>query len=229
MASRKKLSRKELLKKPDEFISITGRVIRWVRQYQNQLMISVGAVFLVALLYVAYQYVDTRAEEKAFAALHRVMTTYEKTRAEKDAAAAYTRTHEDFEDLIQRYKRRKGGEIARLVYAQMSYAAGDVEQAISLYEAALKDVGPHSLYRNLLLSSLGYAYEKQADFGRAVQYFEKIVQGNTPLMKDVALFSLGRLYARLGDAAKSEAAYDQLAQSYPDFIYQEMVREKLQG
>ena len=48
-------------------------------------------------------------------------------------------------------------------------------------------------------------------------------------MKDDALFNLGKIYAELGDSAKSEQAFRKILADHPHSIYTEAVKEKLPG
>ena len=45
MAKQKRVTRKQLLKEPDEFITTTGRIIAWGRKYTRQVAYAAGAFF----------------------------------------------------------------------------------------------------------------------------------------------------------------------------------------
>ena len=72
MAARKK-SRKELLKKPDEFITFSGKLIRFVADYQKHISYTLCAVVAVALVIIGYQFFAQRSEAKAFSMLEKTM------------------------------------------------------------------------------------------------------------------------------------------------------------
>ena len=44
-------SRKELLKKPDEFFTLTGKAIAKARDYQNQIMYALLAIVAIGLIF----------------------------------------------------------------------------------------------------------------------------------------------------------------------------------
>ena len=115
------------------------------------------------------------------------------------------------------------------IYANLSYEAGETDIAIQLYEKALDDTVEGGGYRNLILRSLGYAYEQKKDIQTAVTHFERIAGNDNPVAKDVALFNLGRLYEEMGNAEKSQAAYHRLVSEFPESVYYELVNEKLGG
>jgi tetratricopeptide (TPR) repeat protein len=151
-------------------------------------------------------------------------------RNDTDADRAFAETRPDFEYILDKYADSHAGRMAGVIYANLSYEAGETDTAIRLYEKALGDAaGGGGGYRNLILSSLGYAYEQKKDVKTAVTYFERIVGNDNPVAKDTALFNLGRLYEEMGDAQKSQAAYGRLVSEFQDSVYYELVNEKLAG
>ena len=119
--------------------------------------------------------------------------------------------------------------MAGVIYANLNYEAGETDTAIRLFEKALNDTTKVGGYRNLILSSLGYAYEQKGDIKTAVTYFEGIADNENPIGKDVALFNLGRLYEEMGESTKSQAAYNRLVSEFQDSVYYDLVNEKLAG
>jgi tetratricopeptide (TPR) repeat protein len=146
-----------------------------------------------------------------------------------DVLAAYEGAREDFEYIIRKYDNTEGGKLATVVFAGISYDAGDAEKAIQLYEDALKYFKRDTTYQNFLWSGLGYAYEKKQDARMAVSWFEKIADGKDPVVKDAALFNMGRLYHELGDTAKSKQAYERLTTEHADSMYYQLALEKIAG
>ena len=229
MAKQKRVTRKQLLKEPDEFITTTGRIIRWGRQYTKQVAYAAGAFLILLVVIAGYRYFSNSAENKAFLLLDQAVGKYETQKKSMDTLAAYEGARGDFEYIIRKYDNTEGGKLATVVFAGISYDAGDAERAIQLYEAALTYFKNDTTYQNFLWSGLGYAYEKKQDVRMAVSYFEKIAGGEDPVVKDGALFNMGRLYHELGDTAKSKQAYERLATEYTDSIYYQLAREKVAG
>ena len=82
---------------------------------------------------------------------------------------------------------------------------------------------------NQVLSNLGYAYEQKGDFETAVIYFEKISSAPERIMRDEALYHLGRLYDKLGLKEKSREAYKKILNDHKDFIFIDLVKEQMHG
>jgi predicted negative regulator of RcsB-dependent stress response len=227
--AKKRVTRKQLLKEPDEFITFTGKLIQFGRKYDKQITYAACAFFIVIIVLAALRFFSNRAENTASDLLRQAMQKYETLRNDTDAAQAYMKTKPDFENILEKYANKHAGKMAGVVYANLSYEAGETDIAIQLYEKALDDTVDGGGYRNLILSSLGYAYEQKKDIQTAVNYFERIAGNENPVAKDVALFNLGRLYETLGDSEKSRAAYNRLVSDYQDSVYYELVNEKLAG
>ena len=229
MAKKQKVTRKKLLKEPDEFITTTGRLIRWSRNYQMPLMYTAIAFFVILTAIAGLRYFSNQAENKAFTLLSQAVNTQEKLLNASGPEKTYEEMKDAYESLLRKYKNKQGAKIARLIYANLSLDAGNADQAILLYESALKDFERETSFTNFILSSLGYAYEKKHDYQQAITYFNRISSGDDAVMKDVALFNLGRLYGELGDGPKSREAYGRLASDYTDSIYFEIAKEKAAG
>ena len=229
MAKKQKKTRKELLKEPDEFISLSGKLIGFAAAYKTQLTYGLGIILALVIIFSGIRFFSIRAENTAAALLESSLTEYNSLRAAKKPDAVYDAVSGGFQNILQKYGEKNTAKIARLIFANICYDAGKYEQAISLYNTSLKDFETHPMIHSQILSSLGYAYEQQNEYSTAVDYFEKISSAPGQNLKDEALYHLGRLYNKLGQPEKSKAAYQKILSDYPDFIYIDIVKEQLSG
>jgi len=224
--AKKRVTRKQLLKEPDEFITFSNRMIRLGVAYKQHLMIAVGIFCAVVLVYVGMQYVSARSRAKAFNLLENAVARYDRELSQSGPVKALADVEADFELILNKYGSNAGGRLARLTYAQYHFAAGGAERAIELYLAALADFEDDLLYQSLALSGLGYAYSLQGDDSQAISYFEQVISGTVAGLKSDALFNLGLLYARLGQSGKSKASFQRIKEEHPESFYAEMAGEK---
>jgi len=224
--AKKRVTRKQLLKEPDEFITFSNRMIRLGVAYKQQLMVAVGIFCAAVLVYVGMQYVSARSRAKAFNLLENAVARYDRELAQSGPLKALAEVEADFELILDKYGSNAGGRLARLTFAQYHFAAGAAEPAIELYDAALADFQDDLLYRSLALSGLGYAYVLKGDEPKAISYFEQVASGTVTGLKGDALFNLGLLYARSGQNAKSKESFQRIKEEHPESFYAEMAGER---
>ena len=227
--AKKRVTRKQLLKEPDEFITFSGKLIRFGVENKVQISIALGIFFALLLLIAGTRFFSDRAENKAFAMLERSLARYDTILKDKGAQQALGEVEKNFREILEKYSRKNGGKIARLAYANICYQGGDPEQAIDLYNKALRDFDDKPYLKNIALSGLAYCYEAKQDYPAAIKFFVMIASGSGPILKDEALFNLGRLYVETGNKEKSAEAYKKIVSEYSDSIYIELAREKVTG
>lgn len=229
MAKAKKISRKQLLKEPDEFMTLTGQFIQFSRKYQKQINWGVGVLFVLILIGIGGQYISKNNEKKAFALYKNAMVKYNAAEKDTSPTDAYEAVKADFNLILSQYAGKHAGKIARVMFADISYKAGDADTAISLYQKALNDIGSESAFRNMILNGLGYAYEMKQDPDSAVRYFEMIRSGDGGVLKSNAVFNLARIYRLNGNDEKSLDYYRMLLSDYPESFYSGIAKEKVAG
>ena len=229
MAKKPKKTRKELLKEPDEFITISGKIIGFIVAHKNQLTYTLGVIVALALIFSGYRFFSIRSENKAAALLDQSLAKYENLKKDAQPVTAYDQVSADFQLILDKYGSKPSGKIARLNYANICYEAGKYDQAIELYKRSLTDFEAHPVIHNQVVGSLGYAYEQMADFAGAVSYFKQLSLAPDTIMRAEALYNLGWLYDKLGQTDKSQEAYSKIISDHPDFIYIDLVKERMAG
>jgi len=227
MAKKIKKTRKELLKEPDEFITISGKLIGFMVAYKNQLTYALGIIVALALIFSGFRFFSIRSEKRASELLGQGLAKYEKLRTDAQPLEAYDQVSADFQLILDKYGSKQNGKIARLMYANICYEAGKYVQAIKLYKSSLKDFEKHPAIQKQVVSSLGYAYEQQEDYTSAASYFEKLSAAPDTSMRSEALYRLGWLYDKLGQPEKSKEAYNKIISDHQDFIYIDLVKERM--
>jgi tetratricopeptide (TPR) repeat protein len=229
MAGVKKKTRKELLKEPDEFLTLTSRVLGWAAEYKKQINMAVLGVLSVGVLVSAYIYYVNHQESRAANLLAQALEKLEQLGPGKPTSKTVQEVSEDFKRIFNDYGSRSNGGLARLLYANLCYETGDYAQAAELYKASLPQFTEQPMIHFQILKSLGYTYAALNDPGTAAGYFEQALAGGTKDLQDDLLFNLGDLYARLGQKDKSTDLFKRILNEHPDSIYANLVRRKVDG
>lgn len=229
MAKRKRVTRKQLLKEPDEFLTVSRKLLLFVLENKVKIATGLGVFFAVIIIFAGIQYFSERAESKAFALMGEGMDKYETLLKDDGPEKAYKEVEPDFQMILDEYAGKNAGKLSRITYADICYNAGNADKAIELYNRAIRDVTENASFKNLILSGLAYAYEAKKDYKAAIRYFEQIANGDDPLVRDEAFFNLGRLYAEVGESEKSMDAFRKIVSDYEDSLYLELAKEKVAG
>ena len=223
------VSRKELLNEPDRFMVFTGKMIGFAKENLKAISIGAVALFLSLVIAVVAMQVSHRNETKASQRVEKALATYTSVLKDKDATAAYEAVKGEFKEIFDTYGSKQAVKIARIVYGDMSYSAGDADTAIAMYQKALDDFGQTPGLQPAILSGLGHAYILKKDYPNSIQTFEKLLGGQEKLLKSDALINLAWLYETTGDKARGIEQYKKLLADFPDTIYEDMIKEKIQG
>ena len=220
------VTRKQLLKEPDEFIAFTTRAIAWCRQYPKQLTYGACAIVAVVLIIVGYGFYRNSRSQAANSLLDQGLTKYF---AEETNTEGTDDPGPDFERLVTRYGNLPAGEIGRVFFAHLNLNKGDLDEAIANYSKAMDAFSDDASLKNIFFHGLALANEEKGDVATAIGYFEKIARSESLILKDTALFHLGMLYEQTKENDKSLAAYEQLRTDFPGSLYAPMAQEKVSG
>ncbi len=227
--AKKKISRKELLKTEDEFITRSTRLLQFIIAHKLQISYAIGGLLALVILFSGYRYISVKGENKATALMDQGVKKYQTALAADGAVKAYQAVQDDFKLLLEKYAGKKSGKLARITFANMCLDAGEYDRAIALFQRALEDFAEDLSLKGLILSGLAYAHAGKKDFSSALAYFENIVADPEAILKDEALFNLARIYETLGKTDKSREVYTKIVKEYKNSIYFAMAEEKLAG
>ncbi len=219
-----KISRKQLLKEPDEFLTFSARLLQWIAAYRSQALIGVAVVLGIGILFSGYQMLHRSWEKDAFTKLHGLTARYEKLQKTDGAAKAYESMQKEFDAFLSDASRRTAGKIGLLTWAKFCAEAGQIDKAIDVYGKAVDVFQGDPILASLARSALGHLYLKKADTDRALSLFESVASAAeaTPVIVEDALIQLSAIYRQRQDEPKSKQYLQTLVQKYPNSMYKEL-------
>jgi outer membrane protein assembly factor BamD (BamD/ComL family) len=215
--AKEKVTRKELLKGTDEFMTIAGRVAVYFREHSRQFQYAGIGVLVLLALYLAINtfmgYVNKKGQ-KAYNAAY-----YTLTENKSDQGPDYMKAFALFEKAEKDYKYAK---VSALIPAQLAYAKyreKEFDQAIRLYEVYLEGLPEQSPYRSLARLALATCHEEKGDAQGAIPLYETIAVGPDADLRDLALFGMARVYRISGQPRKAEEVLRQFIEEYKQSPY----------
>ena len=222
-------ARKRDLEEPDRITIFLNELLEFATKYKVHLSAALGVIVVVIIGVAGFFYSTNKAENKASALLSNGLNKYQAIANKNGPGQAYLDVVDDFNLIIRNYSGKKGGKLAKLMFANICYDSGNFDKAINLYNQSLQDFGDNPFLKNLVLSGLGYSHEAQKDYKTAANYFKMIVASSDFSMRDEALFKLAGAYAAMGDYEERLNALKKIISDHKDSIYIEIVKEKMSG
>jgi len=218
----KKVSRKKLLKEPDEFISTTAKVLQFLRDHQRQMTLyGVVGLAMVATGMAGYLYIHWQ-ESKALAVQQQAFQLYQesfrKAATAEEEKENYRKALEKFREVRSVYRWGKAAEASQLYIGNCHYALKEYDQAIVAYTRCLN--GP---FQCIARNGLGYCYEAKGDYVKAVEDYQKNAEENGSPYQGEGWLGVARCYEAQNQKQKALEAYQKALAKNPkspmaDFI-----------
>ena len=225
MAKRK--IRKKELKKPDEFITLSSKIIIWC---QDNTRIVIGVLASVAVLVAITSAVflfKARRETKARGLYEEALSLYQVESPSNVGAIDYSMAAAKLEEVKQRYRSTKVATNVLIDLGNIYFQEGDYEKAIACYSDFLQRTDVSHPLHDQALESLGETYEAKASWQEAVEVYQRLANEGAPVYQAQAQLYLGRVYEAIGDKQKAMTHYDNYLNDSPALIFGEWIRVKL--
>lgn len=214
----KKVTRKELLKEPDEFLTLTGKSILYFKQNPRQ--VTLAAVILVicgAAAFGFYSY-NTYQEKQSHEMFQKTLVEYY-TVAQPDAAATSDKLDflfNAFDQLAKRYPTLPAGEQALLYSGHVLFQKQDYKGALERYNnmqstsLVKKGLGPLVLYH------IGRTRLAMKDYEQAILIFDQLSKDTNSPYRREAYASIARIYELMKKNKEAVQAYRQYLKVFPE-------------
>jgi len=203
-----KVSRKDLLKKPDEFITFSDRAVRWAQENGKTVTLAASAVvLLIAVGLGGRSYLNYRRQAAA-QALGSAFGAYQaalEDKAKAPGAIAMLRR------VAQDYGSTASGHQARLALAGLLMHTGKAAEAQTVYQALWDEGELASEMRPLVGRGLGQCLEVQKKYRQAARASYSAAQKAGPNLKAALELDQARALEAAGDKKAASAIYLRLA------------------
>jgi tetratricopeptide (TPR) repeat protein len=190
MAKKKKITRKELLKKEDEFISFSNRVSLYVSTHAKQIEYLGLSLVIIIVLVIGISLYFRHLNKKALIAYNLAYKNLVSDFSPDIKKDNIQRSIEELDNIIKKYGWTKMAILAIPQLAYLKFGQGKYDEAIPLYQTYLKRDKSDSIYRSMCLFGLAATYEAKGDHQSAISHLKKIVDGEDNFLKEEAMFSL---------------------------------------
>jgi len=214
----KKISRKELVSEPDEFITYTGRAIEYVRENPGHAVAAVAVVLIIVVAVSGYFWYQKSQSLTSHNAFERAWRQYEAMTAatEPPSAEKLDQLFSAFDQVAKLYPSLPAGEKALLYSGHVLYRKKDYQAALERYNKmqntsfVKRGLGPMILYH---VAETRLALK---DYEQAVVMFDQLTKDKDSPYKREAYGSVARIYELMKKDKEALQAYRQYLKLFPE-------------
>lgn len=211
-----KVDRKKLLKEPDEFLTLSARVVSWGKE-NSRLLIMVGTAAIVVLgavvgiqSYLAYR--NNTASE----ALAAVFPQYQATLSGQADPEQLKAAREGLEKVSQTYGASPSGQQARLALANLLLQSGQYEQSAKVFHDLADDADLPGPLLPLAVMGYGQALEGSKKYTEAAEAYATAAKSSGPALANSLALDQARALEAGGEKNAAIAVYRGLAREGKD-------------
>jgi len=212
----KKISRKELLKGTDEFLTFSGKAVNFMTTHQRELKYA-GVV--IAILVVAYLGITTylryvnKNGQNAYNTAYQTLTKEMKPDANLDNLL---KSEELFNKVTDDYGLSKVAQLALPQIAYLKFLDKKYDDAIGLYQKFLDKVAGNTEYELMTNLALAACYEAKGDLKSATEILVPIIEIPDSSFSEPAMLSLARLYRLDNKPEKAREVLNKFVEQHGD-------------
>lgn len=189
MAKRVKVTRKELFKEPDQFLSATQKISLYASQHGTNLIIGTGIIVVLFALLAGYRY-NQQVKSLRMESLYFKMVKIHDQKLGKDSQG----TASELEKLLGQFSDGPQQVRASLLLAEEYFRNEHFDNAIALYTEILQQAEAKDLSRQLARVGLAYSYEGKKDYEKAIDIYKSLVNASDGFPLFDVYIGLARCY-----------------------------------
>jgi tetratricopeptide (TPR) repeat protein len=222
-----KISRKKLLKEPDEFLTFSGRALAWSKANTRTIIWAGSAVVLALALVVGIQSYISHRNAQAAADLGRVFAAYQTALAGQLEAKQAELVLQALESVAQEYSASPAGQQARLAYGNLCLQMNAFDPAAKAFAMLADEPRLPDALQPLAHLGLGQALEGQKKFTEAADAYAAAARLAGPNLAAQARLDQARVLEAAGNPGAAMNLYRQLLKEPPDRGLQAAARARL--
>ena len=225
--AKKKVSRKELLKAPDEFLTFSGRAMRFVKEHSRQFEYLGMAVVAIVIIYIGIntylKYINKKGQNVYNKAYYALSKNMESGKDQKELK----RATDLFKEVIDRYGLSKVSRLALPELAYLKFLDKKYDEAISLYQKFINEVSD-TTYQSMARMALADCYEEKGEFKMAIEILEQVMSVPDNFVKEQAMLNLARVYRLANQQGKSKKILKEFIEKYGNSPFLPMAKAQLE-
>lgn len=211
----KKKTRKELLKGPDEFMTFSERVVRYVQDRSRAFILAGVVLFLIILGYVGLTWYMDFENRRAQEVYNKAYYTLRNAEASGDRLEDPSVPANYFREVTSNHRLARVTNLVLPQLASLEFQQGNLDEAIESYKKFKEQSRGNKPYYALAGLALSACFEARGQYDAAISQLDPIIADPESFLREQALFRLVRLHRLNGRLDKAREAHESLAGDFP--------------
>jgi predicted negative regulator of RcsB-dependent stress response len=226
--AKKKLSRKELLKNTDEFLTLSGKVALYVSENMRQVKLVGIGLAVIAVAYISIWGYMKHTNQKGQEAYNVAYDTLAQSLQNEDAGEDDMKKSEVlFEAVISDYSMSKAADLALAQVGHAKFTNKQYDAAIDYYEEFRAKASDNEAYETLTLLALAACHEAKGEMKKAAGILDGIMETSTNPFRENAMLNLERIYRLDNQPEKADEILKTFAKEYGNSPFLPMVKARI--
>ncbi|RJR29127.1 MAG: hypothetical protein C4576_35685 [Desulfobacteraceae bacterium] len=214
MPPAKKISRKDLLRSEDEFLTLSARTMLYVRDHARPFQYAGAALVGIIVVYLALWGYLGHVEKKGLSAYNDAFYALEKNPYSKDDPGKLKEVQESFRKVIDQYSLSDAARLARPELAHLKFMEKKYSEAVPLYMEYLDKAEGDGPYRSFAMLALAGCYEEMGENDKAMEMLKRITSNPENPSAELASLNMARIYRLTGQTEKSKEVLKEFEARY---------------
>jgi predicted negative regulator of RcsB-dependent stress response len=222
MAKRVKVSRKELLKEQDQFLSTSQKVTDYLSDHGPLMLTTIGGLILIFALVAGYRY-NAKMKEMRMENLYAQMTKIQNGKDDKKTENKIV----ELEKLLTQFQEGTQKTRAALLLGEEYYKDRQFDNSINIYSEIAGQSGGMEISRQLAKVGLAHSHEGKKDYKKAAEIYKSIA-GNAngfPLFE--VYIGLARCYELNDDKKNALTTLREMENKFPSHPKIDSVKRRI--
>ena len=226
--AKKKLTRKELLKGADEFMTLSGKVALYSSQHLRELKLAGIGLAVVVVAYIsiwAYMGHTNKMGQEAYNVAYDALV--QSLKPEEADEENMKKSEALFEAVISDYGMSKAADLALAQVGHAKFTNKQYDDAIVYYQEFSSKASGNEAYETLTLLALAACQEAKGDMEKAVSILAGIVKNLDNPFRENAMLNLERVYRLDKQPEKADEILKNFAKEYANSPFYPMVKARI--
>ncbi len=226
--AKKKLTRKELLKGADEFMTLSSKVALYSNQHVRELKLAGIGLAVVVVAYIAiwaYMGHTNKMGQEAYNVAYDALVQSPQPEAADEESVK--KSEALFEAVISDYGMSKAADLALAQVGHAKFTNKQYDDAINYYQEFSSKVSGNEAYETLTLLALAACHEAKGDMAKAVSILTGIVKTADNPFRENAMLNLERVYRLDKQPEKADEILKNFAKEYANSPFYPMVKARI--